>query len=70
VLARDLAEQRIALTTVAPGAREPLPLRRLRDAGVVVALGQDGIRDPWSPYGSGDMLERSMLLAWPHRLPP
>ena len=64
VLARDLAEQRIALATVAPGAREPLPLRRLRDAGVVVALGQDGIRDLWSPYGSGDMLERTMLLAW------
>ena len=64
VLARDLAEQRIALTTIAPGAREPLPLRRLRDVGVVVGLGQDGIRDLWSPYGSGDMLERSMLLAW------
>ena len=64
VLVRGLVEQRIALTTVAPGAREPLPLRRLRDAGVVVGLGQDGIRDLWSPYGSGDMLERSMLLAW------
>jgi cytosine deaminase len=64
VLAQDLADQRIALTTVAPGAREPLPLRRLREAGVVVGLGQDGIRDLWSPYGSGDMLERSMLLAW------
>ena len=36
----------------------------LRDVGVVVGLGQDGIRDLWSPYGSGDMLERSMLLAW------
>ena len=31
---------------------------------MVVALGQDSIRDLWSPYGSGDMLERSMLLAW------
>ncbi|MBA2449159.1 MAG: amidohydrolase family protein [Chloroflexi bacterium] len=63
-LARDLAEQRIAVATAASPRGEPLPLRRLRDAGVAVCLGQDGIRDLWSPYGTGDMLERAMLLAW------
>jgi cytosine/adenosine deaminase-related metal-dependent hydrolase len=59
-----LAVNDIAVTTVAPGAREPLPLARLRAAGVRVGLGQDGIRDYWSPYGSGDMLERAWQLAF------
>ena len=29
-----------------------------------VGLGQDGIRDHWSPYGNGDLLERSWQLAF------
>ena len=27
-------------------------------------MGQDGIRDYWSPYGNGDMLERAWQLAF------
>ena len=26
--------------------------------------GNDNIRDTWAPFGSGDMLERAMLIAW------
>ena len=59
-----LAAQDIAVTTVAPGTREPLPLERLRAAGVRVGLGQDGIRDYWSPYGDGDVLGRAWQLAF------
>ena len=59
-----LARNDIALTTVAPGTTEPLPLAALRAAGVRVGLGQDGIRDFWSPYGNGDMLERAWQLAF------
>jgi cytosine/adenosine deaminase-related metal-dependent hydrolase len=59
-----LASTDIAVTTVAPGVREPLPLARLRAAGVRVGLGQDGIRDYWSPYGDGDMLARAWQLAY------
>ena len=59
-----LATNDIALTTVAPGNTEPLPLQALRSAGVRVGLGQDGIRDYWSPYGNGDMLERAWQLAF------
>jgi cytosine/adenosine deaminase-related metal-dependent hydrolase len=59
-----LAEHDIALATVAPGNREPLPLEALRAAGVRVGLGQDGIRDYWSPYGNGDVLERAWQLAF------
>jgi cytosine/creatinine deaminase len=59
-----LARNDIALTTVAPGTTEPLPITALRAAGVRVGLGQDGIRDFWSPYGNGDMLERAWQLAF------
>ena len=59
-----LAAADIALTTVAPGNREPLPLEALRAGGVRVGLGQDGIRDYWSPYGNGDVLERAWQLAF------
>ena len=59
-----LATQDIALTTVAPGIRQPLPLEALRAGEVRVGLGQDGIRDYWSPYGNGDVLERAWQLAF------
>jgi cytosine/adenosine deaminase-related metal-dependent hydrolase len=32
--------------------------------GVRVGLGQDGIRDYWSPYGDGDMLGRTWQLSF------
>ncbi|HET9559010.1 MAG TPA: amidohydrolase family protein, partial [Actinomycetota bacterium] len=44
-LVEGLADQRVSLTTVAPGNRPPLPLSRLRAAGVTVGLGCDGVRD-------------------------
>jgi cytosine/creatinine deaminase len=40
------------------------PIKRLRAAGVNVACGHDGIRDLWGPYGTGDMLERAMHVAY------
>jgi cytosine deaminase len=63
-LLEQLAEQRISLATVAPGNRGPLPLLRLRELGIDVCLGQDGMRTLWSPYGEGDPLARAYLLAW------
>ncbi|HEX6342737.1 amidohydrolase [Umezawaea sp.] len=63
-LVEALAENDIAVTTVAPGVRDPLPLRQLRWEGVRVGLGQDGMRDYWSPYGNGDMLDRTWQLAY------
>jgi cytosine deaminase len=46
---------------VAP--KKILPLRELDDAGVNVGLGNDGVRDLWSPYGTGDMLQRTQWFA-------
>jgi cytosine/adenosine deaminase-related metal-dependent hydrolase len=58
----DLARERIALATTAP-ASSPVPaVMACIKAGVVVAGGSDGVRDSWSPYGMGDMLERAMLI--------
>lgn len=62
-LLEQLAGAGIAVTTVAPGNVPPLPLARLRALGVPVGLGQDGVRDLWSPWGDGDMLHRARQLA-------
>lgn len=59
-----LADTDVALTTVAPGGRTQLPLPALWSAGVRVGLGQDGTRDYWSPYGNGDLVERTFQLAY------
>ncbi|RMI08712.1 amidohydrolase family protein [Cellulomonas triticagri] len=50
----------IAMTTVAPLRLPQLPVRELAAAGVRLGLGTDGIRDLWSPYGTGDTLG----IAW------
>ena len=59
-----LREQRIAIMTTAPGDRPSPPVRRLREAGVTVGAGSDGVRDAWTPFGNADMLERAMLIAY------
>ncbi|WP_335986225.1 amidohydrolase [Glycomyces sp. MUSA5-2] len=60
-LIADLAELRIGLTSVAP--KKILPLRELDAAGVTMGIGNDGVRDLWSPYGTGDMLQRTQWFA-------
>jgi cytosine/adenosine deaminase-related metal-dependent hydrolase len=61
-LVQRLAEARIHIATVATPSR-PVPLATdLREAGVTLCAGSDGIRDTWGPYGNADMLERAMLL--------
>mgnify|MGYP001147953757 CR=1 FL=1 len=63
LLAR-LAEHGVSIATVAPGRGVMLPVSRMVAAGVVVATGNDGIRDMWNPYATGDMLLRAQMLAW------
>jgi hypothetical protein len=36
----------------------------LRATGVLVFAGNDDIRDTWSPYGTGDLLERAAIIGW------
>lgn len=63
-LVEQLGEHRIALATVAPGNVDPLPLDLIDQHDVAICLGQDGIRDLWSPWGDADMLARAGLMAW------
>jgi cytosine deaminase len=58
-----MGEAGITMSTVAPIGAAPLPVAALRAAGVAVGLGTDGIRDLWSPYGTGDLLALTTQFA-------
>jgi cytosine deaminase len=63
-LAHGLAENDISLITATVYNTPVMPVERLAALGVNLASGNDGIRDLWGPYGSGDMLERAYHLAY------
>jgi cytosine deaminase len=63
-VAEQVAEAGVTITTAAVYDFPVAPVKRLRAAGANVACGHDGIRDLWGPYGSGDMLDRAMHLAY------
>ncbi len=54
----------VSVATHGGGASPLPPVKALRAMGVTVFAGSDNIRDAWSPFGDGDMLERAMLMAW------
>jgi cytosine/adenosine deaminase-related metal-dependent hydrolase len=62
--AETMAEAGVALVTHGAGGLPMPPIEMLRAAGVVVFAGNDDIRDPWSPYGTGDLLERAAIIGW------
>jgi cytosine deaminase len=59
-----LADAGVNVLTAAVYSFPVPPVKALRVAGVNVACGHDGICDLWGPYGSGDMLERAMHVAY------
>lgn len=63
-----LAEAGISWATVAPPTTAPLPWRRMRELGIEVGLGTDGIRDLWGPFGDGDILRVALGFARSHGL--
>jgi cytosine deaminase len=63
-IAELLAGAGVTILTAAVYDFPVAPVRVLRAAGVNVATGHDGIRDLWGPYGTGDMLDRAMHLAY------
>lgn len=67
-LVAAMGEAGVSMTTVAPVGAAPLPLALLAEHGVRVGLGTDGIRDLWSPYGTGDLLALTTRLAQQARL--
>jgi cytosine/adenosine deaminase-related metal-dependent hydrolase len=62
--AQALAQGGVAIMTNGPGADAMPPLHALLDEGVTVFAGCDNIRDAWSPFGSGDLLQRAGLIGW------
>jgi len=62
-LLATLGEAGISWTSVAPLNRGTLPWPAMREHGVGLGLGTDGIRDLWSPYGDGDMLRIALNFA-------
>jgi cytosine/creatinine deaminase len=61
--AEMMAEAGVALVTHGAGGLTLPPLEMLR-AGVLVFAGDDDIRDTWSPYGTGDLVERAAIIGW------
>jgi cytosine/adenosine deaminase-related metal-dependent hydrolase len=62
--AEAMAEAGVALVTHGAGGLILPPIELLRAAGVLVFAGNDDIRDTWSPYGTGDLLERAAIIGW------
>jgi cytosine deaminase len=61
-LIEQIAELDVAiLTTGAPSMSVP-SVMRLKQAGVRVGAGCDGIRDTWGPWGQPDMLDRAKIV--------
>lgn len=59
-----LAEAGVWIATCALGP-DPVPdLDLLEKHGVKLALGSDGVRDAWSPFGTGSMVDRMHLLGY------
>jgi cytosine deaminase len=61
-LLERMARLRVAVITTGSASRPVPALLACHAAGVLVAGGNDGIRDTWTPYGRPDMLERAMLI--------
>lgn len=59
-----LADTGVAIMSHGPGGAAIPPLKLLREHGVRVFGGSDNIRDAWSPFGNGDMLERAMMIGY------
>jgi len=64
-----LLENDITIMSHGPSGLRPVPsVMRLRNAGVHMCTGNDGIRDAWGPLNMPDMLLRSFILAYRNNL--
>lgn len=64
-----LLENQITIMSHGPSGLRPAPsVMRLRNAGVAMCTGNDGIRDAWGPLNMPDMLLRSFIIAYRNNL--
>ena len=66
--AEALARAEVPILTSCPPSAPVPPPGALRERGVTVFAGSDNIRDCWSPYGNGDMLDRAAIIAERHAM--
>ncbi len=62
-----LAANGMSIASTVPIGGLMMPLPQLSKAGVFVMTGTDSVIDHWSPFGSGDMLEKANLYAQLYR---
>ena len=65
--AEQMAELGVSVATTAPADVAVPPWELLDQAGVAICAGNDGVRDTWSPYGNGDMLQRAVTMGLRYR---
>ncbi|WP_034551307.1 amidohydrolase [Carnobacterium funditum] len=63
MIAKRLAEAEIGINTTIPIDTTVLPILLLQENGVKVRVVNDNINDHWSPFGSGDLIERASRAA-------
>ncbi|MCJ8009264.1 amidohydrolase family protein [Lederbergia wuyishanensis] len=59
----SLVEARIDVTTTVPINRPTIPIPYLYENGVPVSLGHDSLTDHWSPFGTGNTIEKLCVLS-------
>jgi len=62
-MAGRMAAQGVTVVSTVPIGQRVMPLPQLRAKGVKIMTGTDSVIDHWSPFGSGDMLEKANLCA-------
>ena len=62
-MAERMAAQGVTVASTVPIGRRVMPLPQLRGKGVTLMTGTDSVIDHWSPFGTGDMLEKANLCA-------
>ena len=62
-LLTELKESQIDVTTTIPINRPTIPVAQIDQAGIQVSLGHDSITDHWSPFGTGNTIQKLGVLA-------
>lgn len=65
--AEEMAELGVSIATTAPADIAVPPWELLDSVGVAICAGNDGVRDTWSPYGNGDMIQRAVTMGLRYR---
>lgn len=58
-----LKDQEIDVTTTIPVNRPTIPVPQLDQYGIPVSVGHDSITDHWSPFGTGNTIQKLGMLA-------